>query len=191
MSENSIETSVVPPVNGTDDGEAVHGAWVAVMVHTNCERRVADRLEQLSFECYVPVQEEIHRWSDRMKKVQRLVIPSIVFVRSKEARFSELRRQSQVRCLLTNPGETRPAIIPDVQIERLRFMLGQSDVPVELSNNMHQMEMGSKVIVMRGIFRGLEGTVSYMSDGSVHVGVLLQGLGYAHVEINKKDIQEI
>ena len=140
---------------------------------------------------YVPVQEEIHCWSDRMKKVQRLVIPSIVFVKSEETRFNELRRQSLVRGLLSNPGQGRPALIPDVEIERLRFMLGQSDVPVELEGNVRQMEIGSKVIVMRGVFRGLEGTVSYMRDGTMHVGVLLQGLGYAHVEINKKDIQEI
>ena len=191
MSCKSIGVNNGAPVNGTDDGEAVHGAWVAVMVHTNCERRVADRLEHLSFECYVPVQEEIHCWSDRMKKVQRLVIPSIVFVKSEEARFNELRRQSLVRGLLSNPGQGRPALIPDVEIERLRFMLGQSDVPVELEGNLHQMEIGSKVVVMRGVFRGLEGTVSYMRDGTMHVGVLLQGLGYAHVEINKKDIQEI
>ncbi|MCR5333852.1 MAG: hypothetical protein K6E45_02885 [Bacteroidaceae bacterium] len=29
----------------TGDGEAVHGVWVAIMVHTNCERRVADKLK--------------------------------------------------------------------------------------------------------------------------------------------------
>ncbi len=191
MYSKSVGISNGAAVNVTDEGEAVHGVWVAIMVHTNCERRVADRLEHLSFECYIPVQEEIHCWSDRMKKVQRMVIPSIVFVRCQESRFVELRRQSLVRGLLTNPGEGKPAKIPDAEIERLRFMLGQSDVPVELDGNVRQLEIGSRVIVMRGVFRGLEGTVCYMRDGTLHVGVLLQGLGYAHVEIDKKDIREI
>jgi hypothetical protein len=118
--------------NGTDGGGAVENAWVAALVQTNCERQVARKLEPLSFECYVPVQEEIHLWSDRKKKVQRLVIPNIVFVKTPQPRFDELKRLSFVRGLLSHPGEKEPAKIPEVQMEKLRFMLGQTDIPVEL-----------------------------------------------------------
>lgn len=178
--------------NGTDGGGAVENAWVAALVQTNCERQVARKLEPLSFECYVPVQEEIHLWSDRKKKVQRLIIPNIVFVKTPQPRFDELKRLSFVRGLLSHPGEKEPAKIPEVQMEKLRFMLGQTDVPVELENNVRQLKVGEgKYRVMRGPFRGLEGTIYYMRDGDVRVGVLLQGLGFANVRINKSDIERI
>ena len=178
------------PGDGTGEGGAVHRIWVAILVHTNCEHRVAERLAELSVECYVPVQEEVHRWSDRIKRVQRVVIPSVVFAKVGLSRINDLKRLSFVRGLLTNPGESKPAVIPDVQIERLRFMLGQTDVPVELGCDVRQFSVGCSVRVVRGLFRGLEGTVLYADEG-VHVGVLLEGLGYAHMEINESDIEEI
>lgn len=109
-----------------------------------------------------------------------------------QPRFDELKRLSFVRGLLSHPGEKEPAKIPEVQMEKLRFMLGQTDVPVELENNVRQLKVGEgKYRVMRGPFRGLEGTIYYMRDGDVRVGVLLQGLGFANVRINKSDIERI
>ena len=186
------EMTHISPVNGTDDGVAVASVWVAALVHTNCERQVARKLEPLVDECYVPVQEEIRLWSDRKKKIQRTVIPNIVFVRCQPSLFVELKRLSFVRGLLVNPGEKTPALIPDGQIEKLRFMLGQSEVPVELEGDERRAILeGGRFRVVRGPFKGLEGEVLRMRDGDLHVGVRLHGLGFAHVHINKSDIERI
>lgn len=187
------ELKRISPVNVTDGGVAVTGTWVAALVHTNCERQVARKLEALVYECYVPVQEEIKLWSDRKKKIQRIVIPNIVFVKCPPTSFAELKRLSYIRGLLINPGEKTPALIPDSQIENLRFMLGQSDVPVELEGNARKtaLSLGGKFRVVRGPFRGVEGEVLSMSNGDLHIGVLLHGLGYAHVKISMSDIEKI
>jgi len=182
----------ISPANGTDGGVAVAASWVAALVHTNCERQVADKLKLMFDECYVPVQEEVHLWSDRRKKIQRTVIPNIVFVRCLPTLFAELKRFSYVRGLLGNPGEKTPALIPDGQIEKLRFMLGQSEVPVELEGDERRAILeGGRFRVVRGPFKGLEGEVLRMRDGDLHVGVRLHGLGFAHVHINKSDIERI
>ena len=186
------EVTHISPANVTDGGVAVTSTWVAALVHTNCERQVARQLEPLVDECYVPVQEEIRFWSDRKKKIQRIVIPNIVFVRCLPTLFVELKRFSYVRGLLGNPGEKTPALIPDSQIEKLRFMLGQTDIPVELEGDMRKAVLeGGKFRVVRGPFKGLEGEVLHMRDGDLHVGVRLHGLGFAHVHINKSDIERI
>ena len=49
------------------------------------------------------------------------------------------------------------AIISDAEIERLKFMLGQSDVPIEITKN--TFKTGDKVRVIRGNLAGLEGEV--------------------------------
>lgn len=186
------EVTHVSPANVTDGGVAVASTWVAALVHTNCERQVARQLEPLVDECYVPVQEEIRFWSDRKKKIQRIVIPNIVFVRCLPTLFVELKRLSYVRGLLVNPGEKTPAIISDGEIEKLRFMLGQSDVPVELDGHMRKTFLvGDKFRVVRGLFRGLEGDIYSVHDSEFYVGVLLHGIGFACVHINKSDIERI
>ncbi len=186
-----LELEKLAPANVTDGREARPNLWVAILVQTNCERRVSEKLNSRNFESYVATQEELHRWSDRIKKIQRLVIPNIVFVRAEKSRFEELKRFSFVRGLLSNPGEKEPAIIPDKQIDMLQFMLGQTDVPVLVDNNVRQLNLGGRIRVIRGTFRGFEGTICRLREGDLHVGILLNGLGFAHVQINKNDIQEI
>ena len=43
--------------------------------------KVAAKLNKMSVANYVPVQQEEHQWSDRKKKIDRVVIPMVVFVR--------------------------------------------------------------------------------------------------------------
>ena len=67
-------------VNGTNDGEACPKRWVAALVQMNCEKKVAAKLDKMDIANYVPVQQEEHQWSDRKKKIDRVVMPMVVFV---------------------------------------------------------------------------------------------------------------
>ncbi|MCR5820082.1 MAG: UpxY family transcription antiterminator [Bacteroidaceae bacterium] len=189
MKKQDLKHSI-PPATVTDDCEACPRAWVAALVHTHCERTVAKQLEDLSFESFVAQQEETHRWSDRMKKVQRVVIPNIVFVKSPIKRIDELKRYSFVRGLMSNPGQRQPAFIPESQISTLRFMLGQTDIPV-LMDSAPRFRLGSKVRVLRGSLKGLEGTICHYREGEVHVGVHIPLLGIAHIHIATTELENI
>ena len=121
----------------------------------------------------------------------------------------ELRaKQMQIKnspCIVTSGGSGLGAIIDNIvhvcyvslkmddqSMEKLRFMLGHADVPVELENDVRNVHiLGGKFRVVRGPFRGLEGTICHLRDEDLHVGVLLNGLGFAHVRINKDDIEKI
>ena len=56
-------------VNGTNDREAYPKRWVAALVQMNCEKKVASKLNKLGITNYVPIQKEVHQWSDRKKKL--------------------------------------------------------------------------------------------------------------------------
>ncbi len=187
----TIKHRTETPANGTDDGVAVSAIWIALLVQTNCERSVAAKLKAASFDSYVASQEELRRWSDRLKKVQRIVIPNIVFVRTEPERFKELKSLSFIRGIMRNPGEKNPAIIPDEQMRKLQFMLGQNDSPVYIDNPVKRLNIGAKVRVMRGSFAGLEGYIYRLNEGSLHVGININSLGFAHVNISKSDIEQI
>ena len=107
-------------------------SWLVVCVQSNREKKTYERLKALGYDSFLPLQEETHRWSDRSKKVQRVVIPMVVFVRiSPSERIPVLRLPSVSRFMVLR-GESTPAIIPDAQMERFRFMLDYSEEAVEM-----------------------------------------------------------
>jgi transcription antitermination factor NusG len=178
------------PVNGTDGREARSFSWYAARTQMNCERKALKEFELIAEETYLPTQEEIHVWSDRKKKIQRIVIPMILFVK--------MNRQEAIRTHHTayfcgflgyNRHDTKPAPIPDKEIETLRFMLGHSDSPVSIESM--PVKLGDKVKVIRGSLKGLEGNVASATKDHYQIAVSLSALGCAKVSIPKMDVEII
>ena len=183
-SESEME-SIVPV---TTDREAHPKRWIAALVQMCMEKKVGERLTKLGVENYVPTQTEIRQWSDRKKKVERVVIPMVVFVHTDEKTERSLRMHSFIRKILTYPGQTTAAVIPDDQIDRLKFMLRQSDSPVEMME--HHLQVGDKVQIVRGTLQGLEGEFFKNVDKSM-VAIHIEALGYACVSVSVEDIEKI
>ena len=183
-SESEME-SIVPV---TTDREAHPKRWVAALVQMCMEKKVGERLTKLGVENYVPTQTEIRQWSDRKKKVERVVIPMVVFVHTDEKTERTLRMHSFIRKILTYPGQTAAAVIPDEQIDRLKFMLRQSDSPVEMMEQ--HLQVGDKVHIVRGALQGLEGEFYKTVDKSM-VAIHIEALGYACVSVSVEDIEKI
>ena len=174
-------------VNGTNDREAYPKRWIAVLVQVNCEKKTATRLGKVGYETYIPTQQEVHHWSDRKKKVDRLIMPMVVFVRATVQEEEWLRDQSYIHKLLALPGTDEDkkgfaTTIPDCQIERLKFLLENAESEVTIVNN---FKVGDLVRVIYGPLKGLEGVVSEADDKNSIVGVQIDGLGYACVKILK------
>ena len=183
-SESEME-SIVPV---TTDREAHPKRWIAALVQMCTEKKVGERLTKLGIENYVPTQTEIRQWSDRKKKVERVVIPMVVFVHTDEKTERSLRMHSFIRKILTYPGQTAAAVIPDDQIDRLKFMLRQSDSSVEMME--HHLQVGDKVQIVRGALQGLEGELYKNVDKSM-VAIHIEALGYACVSVSVEDIEKI
>ena len=174
-------------VNGTNDREAYPKRWIAVLVQVNCEKRTATRLGKVGYETYIPTQQEIHQWSDRKKKIERLIMPMVVFVRATVCEEEWLRNQSYIHKLLALPGsdddKKRFATpIPDSQIERLKFLLENAETEVTIVSN---FKVGDSVRIASGPLKGLEGLVCEADEKSSIVGIQIDGLGYACVKIAK------
>lgn len=174
-------------VNGTNDREACPKRWIAVLVQVYCEKRTATRLNKIGYETYIPTQQEVHQWSDRKKKVDRLIMPMVVFVRATVREEEWLRDQSYIHKLLALPGTDEDkkgfaTTIPDCQIERLKFLLENAETEVTIVSN---FKVGDSVRVTSGLLKGLEGVVSEADEKSSVVGIQIDGLGYACVKIAK------
>lgn len=144
------------------------------------EKKTAERLTAMGVECYLPVQTEIRQWSDRRKKIDRLVIPMIIFVHvAPGERSLPLTLQAVSRYMVLR-GESRPAIIPEEQMNRFRFMLDYSPEAVEICST--PLAPGDAVKVIKGPLAGLEGELVTIG-GKSKVAVRLDMLGCAHVDM--------
>lgn len=174
-------------VNGTNDREAYPKRWVAALVHTNCEKKVATKLEKLGIENYVAIQTEEHQWSDRKKKIDRVVIPMVVFVRLTQNEEDEFRRLPFIIRFITYPGAKELATpIPDEQIESLKFLLANAESKVGFTEN---IEIGDPIKIINGPLKGLSGFCCGLNQSEVAIHVEI--LGFATTYISKSNIEII
>ena len=154
--------------------------WLVAYVQSCLEKKTAQRLAAMGIECYLPVQSEIRQWSDRRKRVDCLVIPMMIFVHvTPQERPLPLSLQAVSRYIVLR-GESTPAVIPDEQMDRFRFMLDYSPEAVEMCSA--PLAPGDAVKVIKGPLAGLEGELITV-NGKSKVAVRLDMLGCAHVDV--------
>ena len=190
---NTHETSSHPQLESivpvTTDREAHSKRWIAALVQSCLEKKVGERLDKLGVENYIPTQTVIRQWSDRKKKIERVVIPMIVFIHTDEMTERRLRMQTYIRKILSYPGQWKAAVIPDAQIDRLKFMLRHAESSVELLEQ--TLQVGEAIRVARGPLKGLEGEIYQVQPDKPMVAIRIDCLGYACVSIDKSDLEII
>ena len=186
---SGVVSCETPFVDVTSDREARPKYWVAVLVQMCTEKKVGERLTKLHIENYVPTQKEVHQWSDRKKYVERVVIPMVVFVRVDEVLEKQLKTYSFVYKLLSYPGSKNAAVIPEEQIESLKFMLNHADSNVVLDNNL--LQIGEAVRIVRGSLKGLEGELHVVDMDKMMVAIRIECLGCACVNVALTDVERL
>ena len=197
MSNSLAYSSVAAELNGVDGAVGISEAkWFVAIVNSRHEKAVAEKLCERDVECYVAKQREMRVWQNgRRKMIDRVVIPSVVFVRCTEKERREIVALPYVNRFMVNRTTdsgmlNRPAAtIPAVQMQRLQFMLGQSETPVNFEPTV--FKVNDNVRVIRGHLRGLEGEIMKNSDGTHTLTISLSLLGGACVTIDPKDVEKL
>ena len=198
MKDGSV-TSVHPVADGAvgvagEQPEKTH--WFVAVVNSRHEKTVSARLIDDGFTSYVATQKEMRVWQNgRRKIIDRVVIPSVVFIKCTERERRKIVALPYILRFMVNRAVdsrnlNRPvAVISDAEIEKLRFMLGQSETPVNFEPTIYKVR--DNVRVIRGHLKGLEGEIMKNSDGTHTLTVGLTLLGGATVLINPLDVEKI
>jgi transcription termination/antitermination protein NusG len=127
--------------------------WYSLHTRPRHEKIVADRLQERGVTTYLPLVTEVHRWSDRKKKVQMPLFSCYVFAKFVPNRAERLRvlRVEGVFGLVGAHGEGSP--IPDDQIAAVRNLV-EGDIPWSCHPF---LKIGQRVRIRSGALDGLEG----------------------------------
>ena len=69
------------------------------------EKKVSERLSKMGIDSFVPVQQQIHQWSDRRKLVDTVLLPMMVFVHVTPKERMEVLSFSTVSRYMVMRGE--------------------------------------------------------------------------------------
>jgi transcription antitermination factor NusG len=135
--------------------------WYALHTKARHERAVEWRLRDQGMETFLPTMVEVHRWSDRKKKVEVPLFSCYVFVRcalNAEDRARVYRIES-VHGFVGSRGVSLP--IPAEQIESIRKVLTQAAV-----RSHPFLQAGQRVRIRGGAMDGVEGV--FLSENGDH-----------------------
>jgi transcription antitermination factor NusG len=126
--------------------------WYALYTHPRAEKQVYQRLIEKSVVTFLPLQKTYRMWSDRKKLVEKPLLSSYIFVKTKSKHFPEVYKTQGVVKFVTFEGH--PASIPQKQIDNLRLLIN-SDEEIEVSSE--KFVQGDNVEVVSGSLVGLTG----------------------------------
>jgi transcription termination/antitermination protein NusG len=141
--------------------------WYAIQTRYRFEKRVTTHLQCKGIEAFLPVLEEIHRWSDRQKRIDTPLFSGYTFARINPASWSrmDLLKTIGVIGLIEFAGQVIP--IPTQQIDDLQRLLSQK-VPCALHPF---LKRGQRVRIRGGCLDGLEGILDERGEKSLVISV--------------------
>jgi transcriptional antiterminator RfaH len=126
--------------------------WYALYTRPRAEKLVFQRLIEEGIETFLPLQKTYRMWSDRKKLVEKPLLSSYIFVKTKKKSFPKVYKVPGVVKFVSFEGQ--PVSIPQNQIDNLRLLIN-SDAEIEVSSD--KFAQGDNVVVVSGSLIGLTG----------------------------------
>lgn len=143
--------------------------WYVLITKPKSERKVAHKLEEKGIEVCCPVSVEVRQWSDRKKKVEVPLLPSMVLVKLDDKdRAMVFETFGAIRYLF---WLGKPAIVSETEIEALLNIKSSAMTVLEV-----EPLVPGKIIDVKGLGMLEKGTVKYVSGNQCWV--VLHSLGY-------------
>ncbi len=144
--------------------------WYVLRTKPNCEIKAATKLQTLAMDAYCPIKTEIRQWSDRKKKVQVPLLPSMILVNCEEAERNLVFGIPHVRQYLFWLG--KPAMVTQAEVEALKSFETADYKRCELE----AIKPGETIDLSAMGLQHQKGVVKYLSGDQCWV--VLNSLGY-------------
>ena len=143
--------------------------WFVVYTKPRFEKKVEEKLLAYGIEAYCPTRKEIRLWSDRRKKVDVPLLPSMVLVRIDEKNVNDVFNIKGVIRYMFWLGQR--AIVRQNEIDILRNLLKTNKI---LNKEVIKFNRGDRINI-EGL-NNQDGIIDKISNKTAWV--FLEGLGY-------------
>jgi transcription antitermination factor NusG len=126
--------------------------WYVLKTKAFYEKKVYANLEKKNFIVFLPLIDTIRQWSDRKKKIQVQLIPSVLFINCTQRELQLLYGEIGVIGVLKYLK--KPALVKDFEIENLKILINEIKAG-EISAKHETLSVGQMVEVIEGPFMGL------------------------------------
>ncbi len=128
--------------------------WYALYTKSRTEKKVAERLDKIGVEYYLPLKKTLKQWSDRKKYVFVPIINSYIFVKVKKEQLYDLIAVEGITRYISFSG--RPVEVRQQEIDVLKLFL-ESGTEVEFLDG--EPKKGKLVKFTSGIFKDYKGKI--------------------------------
>lgn len=148
--------------------------WYALVCKSRAEKKVFSRLSEAGHDVFLPLLVELKQWSDRVKKVEKPLVPSYVFVNTEEKNLNTHLEDIGVVRVFKFLG--KPAVITHKEIEVLRILVQEEVAPAFLDRE--KLPKGTPVQIVKGPFKGLDAQC-LQYQGKYRIVIETKALGVA------------
>tara|TARA_Y100001954_G_scaffold147330_1_gene156768 strand:- start:323 stop:781 length:459 start_codon:yes stop_codon:yes gene_type:complete len=143
--------------------------WFVVYTKSRFEKKVEQRLLAYGIEAYCPTRKEIRLWSDRRKKVDVPLLPSMVLVKMNEKDVNDVFNISGVLRYMFWLGKR--AIVRQKEVDSLKNLLKTNKI---LNKEVTKFNPGDRINIEG--FNNQDGIIDKISNKTAWV--YLEDLGY-------------
>ena len=133
--------------------------WHVLYTKPRHEIKVLERLAQNGFEVYCPMKTTIKQWSDRKKKVSEPLLPSYMFIKTREKNRPQPLKDPSVLNYIFWLG--KPAIIRDIEIDTLKGIVSKDKVQ---EFEVRKLIIGSEIVINKGQIKNMNAIVKTISN---------------------------
>lgn len=145
--------------------------WFVLHTKTRAEKKLANQLCNDGIEAYCPTQTVVRQWSDRKKKVEVPLLPSMILVNiSEQDRQKVFQRTNALRYM---HWLGKPAIVTSEEVESLRAVVEDSKFK---SHGLEKLKPGEKLDMTSLGFKQIQGTVKFVNEQECWI--VLEKFGY-------------
>jgi len=170
--------------------------WFALRVSYNRELKLQKHIEELGYETFIPMTIKERECKGILKKELKPAISNLLFVNILPDEMEAIRRDSAIDYpvrYIKDYATNGPTIVPDKQMQSfMRISKMNNPECVYLSNEDIKLKKGTRVRVLSGIFKGVEGTFMRIKrDRKIVVNIPgLMAIATTYVPLNEVEVLE-
>lgn len=155
--------------------------WYVLYTRPRAEKKLAQELAEDGIEAYCPTQVEVRQWSDRKKKIETPILPSMILVHiDTKEKDKVFYRKNAVRYLY---WLGKPAQVTSEEVESLRSIVEDSQFD---SQGLEKLTPGEKLDMTALGFENIEGTVKFVNTNECWI--VLENSGFI-VKFKKSSLE--